>query len=76
MTETLAKKRNVRKVLKNIVATSLQEAQGYLNENATNKTTEILSSYQDRLKREINAVETLETKSLSLKTTQLQWKQS
>ena len=56
MIEALAKKINLRKVLKSIIATSLQEAQGYLNEDATNKTIEILSSYQDRLKRKINAI--------------------
>ena len=36
MTEALAKKKNVRKVLKNIIAATLQEAQDYLNEDATN----------------------------------------
>ena len=38
MADALAKKVNVRKVLKNIIATTLQEAQGYLNEDATNET--------------------------------------
>ena len=53
---------NVRKVLKNIIAATLQEAQCYLNEGATNtkETIETLSSYQDTLKRKTNAVKTLE----------------
>ena len=66
MADALAKKVNVRKVLKNVIATTLQEAQGYLNEDATNETIEILSSYQDTLKRKINAVKTLEDKILEL----------
>ena len=38
------------------MATNLQEVQSYLNEDATNtnETLEILSSYQDTLKRKIN----------------------
>ena len=59
MDDALAWKKNVRKVLKKIIATTLQEAQGYLNEDATNETLEILSFHQDKLKRKINAVKTL-----------------
>ena len=66
MTHALAKKVNVRKVLKNTIATTLQEAQGYLNEDATNETIEILSFYQDTLKRKINAVKALEDEILAL----------
>ena len=66
MVDALVKKINVRKILKNIVATTLQEAQGYLNEDATNESIEILSSYQDKLKRKINAVKTLEDEILEL----------
>ena len=66
MADALATKVNVRKVLKNVIATTLQEAQGYLNEDATNETIEILSSYQDTLKRKINAVKTLENEILEL----------
>ena len=66
MTRALAKKVNVRKVLKNTIATTLQEAQGYLNEDATNETIEILSFYQDTLKRKINAVKALEDEILAL----------
>ena len=38
------------------MATNLQEVQSYLNEDATNtnEALEILSSYQDTLKRKIN----------------------
>ena len=36
MTKALAKKINIRKVFKNGIATTLQEAQGYLNEDDTN----------------------------------------
>ena len=56
------------KVLKNIIATTLQETHGYLNKNAanTNETIEVLSSYQDTLKDKINAIETLEDKILEL----------
>ena len=43
MDDALAWKKNVRKVLKKIIATTLQEAQGYLNEDATNETLEISS---------------------------------
>ena len=66
MDDALAWKVNVRKVLKNIIATKLQEAQGYLNEDATNETLEILSFHQDKLKRKINAVKTLEDEILEL----------
>ena len=66
MADALAKKVNVRKVLKNTIATTLQEAQGYLNEDATNETIEILSSYQDTLKRKISAVKALEDEILLL----------
>ena len=66
MADALAKKVNVRTVLKNIIATTLQEAQGYLNEDTTNETIEFLSSYQDTLKRKINAVKTLEDEMLEL----------
>ena len=66
MDDALAWKVNVRKVLKNIIATTLQEAQGYLNEDATNETLEILSFHQDKLKRKINAVKTLEDEILEL----------
>ena len=52
--------------MKNTIATTLQEAQGYLDEDATNETIEILSSYQDTLKRKINAVKTLEDEILEL----------
>lgn len=47
MTEALAKKINARKLLKNIIATTFQEAQNCLNKDATNtnKTIENLSSY-------------------------------
>ena len=64
-----SKKVIVREVLKNIIATTLQEAQCYLNEDATNtnETMKILSSYQDTLKRKINAAKTLEDKILELK---------
>ena len=41
MADALAKKVNVRKVLKNIIAITLQEAQGYLNKDATNETIEV-----------------------------------
>ena len=60
MANALTNKVNVRKVLKNIIATTLQEAQGYLNEDTTNETIEILSSYQDMLKCKINAVRILQ----------------
>ena len=53
-------------MLKNTIAITLQEAQGYLNEDATNETIEILSSYQDTLKCKINAVKTLEDEILEL----------
>ena len=66
MADALAKKVNVRTVLKNVIATTLQKAQGYLNEDTTNETIEISSSYQDTLKRKINAVKTLEDKILEL----------
>ena len=66
MADVLAKKVNVRKVLKNIIATTLQEAQGYLNEGATYETMEILSSHQHTLKRKINAIKTLEDETLEL----------
>ena len=66
MADVLAKKVNVRKVLKNIIATTLQEAQGYLNEGATYETIEILSSHQHTLKRKINAIKTLEDETLEL----------
>ena len=66
MDDALAWKKNVRKVLKKIIATTLQEAQGYLNEDATNETLEILSFHQDKLKRKINAVKTLEDEILEL----------
>ena len=66
MADALAWKANVRKVLKNIIATTLHEAQGYLNEDATSETLEILSFYQDKLKRKINAVKTLEDEILEL----------
>ena len=66
MADALAKKVNVRKVLKNIIATTLWEAQGYLNEDATNETIEIWLSYQDTLKRKINAAKTLEDEILKL----------
>ena len=66
MDDALAWKVNVRKVLKNIIATTLQEAQGYLNEDATNETLEILPFHQDKLKRKINAVKTLEDEILEL----------
>ena len=66
MADALAKKVNVRTVLKNVIATTLQEAQGYLNEDTTNETIEFLLSYQDTLKRKINAVKTLEDKILEL----------
>ena len=61
-------KESVRKVLNNIIATTFQEAQGYLNEDATNtnETIEILSSYQETLKRKINAAKTLEDQILEL----------
>ena len=67
MTEALAKKINVGEVLKH-VPTTLLEAQFYLNENATNtnETIEMLSSYQDTLKRKVNAVKTLEEEILEL----------
>ena len=66
MDDAVAKKVNVKIVMKNIIATTLQEAQSYLNEDATNETIEILSSYQDTLKRKINAVKTLEDEILEL----------
>ena len=66
MVDALAKKVNVRTVLKNIIATTFEEAQGYLNKDATNKTIEILSSYQDTLKLKINAVKTLENEILEV----------
>ena len=66
MADALAWKANVRKVLKNIIATTLHEAQGYLNEDATSETLEILSFYQDKLKRKIYAVKTLEDEILEL----------
>ena len=66
MADAVAKKVNVKIVMKNIIATTLQEAQSYLNEDATNETIEILSSYQDTLKRKINAVKTLEDEILEL----------
>ena len=67
MAEALAKKKNTRKVLKNIIATTPQEAQGYLSEDATNtnETIEILLSYQDTLKSKTNAFKTLEKDRLS-----------
>ena len=67
MAEALAKKKNTRKVLKNIIATTPQEAQVYLSEDATNtnETIEILLSYQDTLKSKTNAFKTLEKDSLS-----------
>ena len=67
MVEALAKKKNTRKVLKNIIATTPQEAQGYLSEDATNtnETIEILLSYQDTLKSKTNAFKTLEKDRLS-----------
>ena len=52
--------------MKNIIPTTLQESQGYLNEDATNETIEILSPYQDTLKRRINALKTLEDEILEL----------
>ena len=52
--------------MKNTIATTLQKAQGYLDEDATNETIEIFSSYQDTLKRKINAVKTLEDEILEL----------
>ena len=68
MTEAVAKKINVGEVLKYIIATTLLEAQFYLNEDATNtnETIEILSSYQDTLKRKVNAAKTLEEEVLEL----------
>ena len=68
MAEALAKKKNTRKVLKNIIATTPQEAQVYLSEDATNtnETIEILLSYQDKLKSKTNAFKTLEKDSLYL----------
>ena len=67
MAEALAKKKNTRKVLKNIIATTPQEAQGYLSEDATNtnETIKILLSYQDTLKSKTNAFKTLEKDRLS-----------
>ena len=67
MAEALAKKKNTRKVLKNIIATTPQEAQGYLSEDATNtnETIEVLLSYQDTLKSKTNAFKTLEKDRLS-----------
>ena len=67
MAEAIAKKKNTRKVLKNIIATTPQEAQGYLSEDATNtnETIEILLSYQDTLKSKTNAFKTLEKDRLS-----------
>ena len=52
--------------MKNIIPTTLQESQGYLNEDATNETIEILSPYQDILKCIINALKTLEDEILEL----------
>ena len=52
--------------MKNTIATTLQKAQGCLDEDATNETIEIFSSYQDTLKRKINAVKTLEDEILEL----------
>ena len=66
MADALAKKVNIRKVLKNIIATTFQEAQNYLNEDATNETIETLSPYKDTLKRKINAIKTLEDGILEL----------
>ena len=56
-------------MLKNIIATTLQEAQCYLNEDATNtnETMEILSFYQNTLKCKINAAKSLEDEILELK---------
>ena len=68
MAEALAKKINTRKVLKNVIAATPQETQGYLNEDATNtnETIETLSSYQDTLKSKTNASKTLEKEILEL----------
>ena len=56
-------------MLKNIIAITLQEAQCYLNEDATNtnETMKILSSYQGTLKHKINAAKALEDEILELK---------
>ena len=68
MAEALAKQNKCKKVLKKIIATTLEEAQVYLNEdvNNTNEAIEIWLSYQDTWKRQINAVETLEEEILKL----------
>ena len=67
MAEVLKKKFNIRKILKDVVEKCITEADNITKQDGiTEENIEMLNSYQETIKRKINAVKTLEDEILDL----------